>query len=69
MMRNLMYGSKSNDLQKYCEYQNCQKQVVYSQVKTGGNDPSISKRMRYSQYVRNFSGCVKVFDSSGNVVG
>ena len=69
MMHNVMYGGKSNDLKKYCEWANCQKQVAYSQVKTGGNDPSISKRMRYSQYVRNYSGCVKALDSCGNVVG
>ena len=64
-----MYGARSNDLQKYCEYQNCQKQVIYSRVKTGGNDPSINKRMQYAQYVRNFSGGVRMLDSNGDVVG
>ena len=68
MMRNVMYGANSNDLQKYCEYQNCQKQIIYSKVKTGGNDPSVSKRMKYAQYVRNFSGCMKTLDSNGKLV-
>ena len=74
MMRNVMYGAKSNDLQKYCEYQNCQKQVLYKKLKTGGNDASISCRMRYAQTVNiavsGASGmCSKVLDSNGNVVG
>ena len=74
MMRNVMYGAKSNDLQKYCEYQNCQKQVLYNKLKTGGNDASISKRMRYAQYVNiavsGGSGmCTKLLDSNGNIVG
>lgn len=74
MMRNVMYGARSNDLQKYCEYQSCQKQVLYNKLKTGGNDASISKRMRYAQTVNiavsGASGmCNKVLDSDGNVIG
>ena len=74
MMRNVMYGARSNDLQKYCEYQNCQKQVLYKKLKTGGNDASISKRMRYAQYVHiavsGASGmCTKVLEPDGTIVG
>jgi hypothetical protein len=73
MMRNVMYGAKSNDLQKYCAYQNCQKQVLYKKLKTGGNDVSISRRMRYAQTVNiAVSGatgmCTKVLDPNGNIV-
>jgi len=31
----------------------CQNKVKYSKMVTSGNDPSISKRMRYSQYINN----------------
>ena len=31
----------------------CNNKVKYSKIVTAGNDPSISKRMRYSQYVNN----------------
>ena len=34
----------------------CDKNCVqYNSLKTGGNDPSISKAMRYSQLTRNYS--------------
>ena len=73
MMQNVMYGARCNDLQKYCAYQNCQKQVLYKKLKTGGNDVSISRRMRYSQTVNiavsGASGmCTKVLDPNGNIV-
>jgi hypothetical protein len=48
-----MYNAKDTDLQKYCETANCKKQISYNQLKTASNDPSISKRMRYAQYVKN----------------
>ena len=52
-MKSIMYGeSKSNDLEKYCAYQKCQKNVEYNKLKTGMNDPSISCRMRQAQYIR-----------------
>jgi hypothetical protein len=53
MMRNIMYGARSNDLQKYCAYQKCAKQAEYSRIKTSTNDINITQRMRYSQYVSN----------------
>ena len=54
MMRNIIYGGQSNDLTKYCNYVKCQRQVLYTQIKTATNDPTISKRMQYARYVRNF---------------
>ena len=70
-MTKIMYGAKSNDLQKYCEWANCQKQVTYNRLKTSSNDPSVSKRMRYSQYVNSASSvgkCTKILDPNGNIV-
>ena len=41
------------DITKACELQNSCTPVNYNKVVTGGNDPSITNAMRYSQYVRN----------------
>lgn len=73
MMRSVMYWKNSNDLQKYCAYKNCQKQVLYKNLKTGGNDASISSRMRYAQKINiAVSGaggmCTKILNPNGNVV-
>jgi hypothetical protein len=40
-----------NDITKYCACISAQKAAEYKQLKTGGNDPSISQRMRYSQRI------------------
>lgn len=45
-----------NNLTTYCNYQNNQKLINYKLLKTGGNDPTMSKAMRYSKYVNNASG-------------
>ena len=54
MMKNIIYGvgSNSNDLNRYCAYQNCQKEIIYNKLKTHTNDPSISRRMKYAQRIR-----------------
>jgi len=71
-MKSIMYGaSKSNDLEKYCAYQKCQKSVSYNQLKTSTNDPSISCRMRQAQYIKSVSNvgkCTKLLDPAGNIV-
>lgn len=36
---------------KFCEKKTCQTSG-YSKVVTAGNDPTISKKMRFSQYIR-----------------
>jgi hypothetical protein len=45
------------DIVRTCELQKQQQLLCgpanYSKVVTGGNDPSITKAMRYSQYVQN----------------
>lgn len=50
MMQNIM--NRTNDIAKYCACQKTMQQAQYSKVATGGNDPSISQKMRYSQYLR-----------------
>ena len=73
MMKNIIYGvgSNSNDLQKYCDYHNCQKNILYKKLKTGGNDPSVSCRMKYAKRIDSVSTlgkCTKILDIAGNVV-
>ena len=41
-----------NNLTTYCNTVNNKKLIQYNKLVTGGNDPSISKAMRYSQYVK-----------------
>jgi hypothetical protein len=67
MMRNIMYNT--NDITKYCAYAKCQKQVEYAKVKTSGNDPKVSQKMRYAQYLRQ-SGvrCTKLLDAQGQII-
>jgi len=45
---------KAFDIVNYCQSKKNQKlcMVNYSKVATGGNDPKITKAMRYSQYVQ-----------------
>ena len=35
-----------------CDCLNGQKLIDYKKVKTGANDPTLTKAMRYSQYVK-----------------
>ena len=34
--------------------------IQYNKIATGGNDPTITKAMRFSQYVKNAPGCPRV---------
>ena len=71
MMRNIMYGARSNDLEKYCNYKNCEKKVLYNNLKTSTNYVTTNCRMRYSQYITTKSRvgkCTKLLDPKGNVV-
>ena len=68
-----MFWSKHYNMQRHCANQVCQKQVLYNKLKTGGNDASISCRMKYAQTVNiAVSGaggmCTKTLDPNGNVV-
>lgn len=42
-----------NNLTTLCDYLNGQKLINYNLLKTGGNDPSMTKAMKYSTYVKN----------------
>ena len=54
---------RTNDIDKYCRCAANQK-AEYAKVKTSGNDPSISSKMRFSQYVNLVSSktCHKRFN-------
>ena len=42
------------DILKWCaNVKTCDTNVQYTKKVTGGNDPTITKAMRYAQYVRN----------------
>lgn len=41
------------DIVRYCQQKECERQIRYKQMATGGNDPTITNKMRYSQYVKN----------------
>ena len=73
MMRSVMYGdSKSKDLEKYCAYQKCQKNVLYNKINTSTNNVSVTCRMKHAQYIKSVSNvgkCTKILDPAGNVVG
>jgi len=66
---NTPLGQSILGITKYCERANCQKHISYNRLKTGGNDPSISNRMKYAKYVNGSVGkCTKLLDPTGNVV-
>lgn len=41
---------------RFCHDKKCQQQIEFNKIKTSGNDPSISKKMRYSQITTQFNG-------------
>jgi hypothetical protein len=65
-MQSIMY---TKDINKFCAYAKCQNQVAYSKVATGGNDPGISQKMRYAQYVNQPRvACTKLLNPQGQIV-
>lgn len=42
-----------NNLIRYCNCKNNEKLITYNQLKTGGNDPTMTKAMKISNYARN----------------
>lgn len=61
MSGNASGGAVLFDITKYCQNANCQKLIMYNQLTTGGNDPSITKRARFAQIIGNRRSC-----STGN---
>jgi hypothetical protein len=50
-MLSLNLTSKINNIEKYCKCKNATK-VDYVKLATGGNNPTITRAMRYSQLVQ-----------------
>lgn len=44
-----------NDIFKFCAKKKCDKTILYNKLKTGGNDPNMSAKMRCSQRIQNYS--------------
>lgn len=42
------------DINKYCQNKACKINTVYVKRQTAGNNPNISEKMRYSQYIRKY---------------
>lgn len=40
-----------NDIDKYCACKKAEKAASYNKLVTAGNNPSISKKMKYASYV------------------
>jgi hypothetical protein len=40
-----------NDIDKYCACKKAEKTALYNKLKTSGNDPNISTKMKYASYV------------------
>jgi hypothetical protein len=68
MMRSILYNS--NDLQKYCAYANCQRQIDYVKLNTSTNTPNQSQKMRYAKYIQQPRvTCTKRLTPLGEIVG
>lgn len=42
------------DINKYCQKKACANNIGYVKQQTSGNNPNISEKMRYSEYVRQY---------------
>ena len=49
-MSNLDFCAKKRNIEEYCACKSANA-VKYVKLPTGGNDPSISERMKYAKYV------------------
>jgi hypothetical protein len=67
MCLNIIYKKKMNDIVKFCDKKNCEKLIRYNKLVTGGNNPQISCRTRYSQQVQNYSSSRSTLDSQSNI--
>jgi len=67
-MRSILYNS--NDIQKYCAYANCQKQIDYVKLDTPTNQTKESQKMRYAKYIKQARvTCTKTLTPLGEIVG
>ena len=44
--------NKINNLKKMCDCLNNEKLIIYNKLKTGGNDPTVTKAMQFSAYIK-----------------
>ena len=40
------------DIVKFCNNKRCEREIEYNQIATGGNDPTQSRALAYSHYVK-----------------
>jgi hypothetical protein len=40
------------DVNRFCKNKECEKNVSYVKQQTSGNNPNISQKMRYSEFIR-----------------
>ena len=67
MMQAIM--RRTNDIEKYCTLAKCNQQVEYNKIKTANNNPNISQKMRYSEYLRQSnSTCSKEMTPTGQII-
>jgi hypothetical protein len=55
-----------NNLIAYCNRKNDEKLITYKQLKTEGNDPTMTKAMKIANYARN-SKCKSYIKTNNNV--
>jgi hypothetical protein len=53
-----------NNIFKFCEKKNCEKLIQYNKLKTGGNNPHISKNMLCAQRANTYSRSRSTVDVS-----
>ena len=49
-MQNIM--ARTNNIEKYCACSRALRSTEYAKLKTATNDPNVSQKIRYSQYLR-----------------
>lgn len=66
-------NSTSEIIAKDIKLQCANNKILYTKIVTGGNDPKITKKMRYASYVRSYgttnayNNGSKVFTNIGNI--
>ena len=45
-------GKKYSSLKQMCDCLNNEKLIIYNKLKTGGNDPTVTKAMQFSAYIK-----------------
>jgi hypothetical protein len=56
-----------NNIFKFCEKKNCENAVQYNKLKTGFNDPHMSKQMLIAQQANNYSRSRSTVDVSPEI--